>query len=123
MIKSRDPSKAHKIGEEGQDVRVELERELRRLQSLWGLNSSLKVEWIPNGSREVHGEVGGSTIYIYDEGLEEAVRTLKHEFIDYCITREVVTPLVDLVNALIKSREIEVYRRKERLVELFSSLI
>lgn len=123
MIKSRDPSRAQKIGEEGQDVRVELERELRRLQSLTGLNNSLKVDWIPDGSREVHGEVRGDIIYIYDRSVEEAVRTLKHEFIDYCITREVVTPFVDLVNALIKSREAEVYRRKEKLVDLFSSLI
>ena len=96
---------------------------MRRLQNLTGLNSSLKVEWVPNGSREVHGEVRGDVIYVYDEDVEEAVRTLKHEFVDYCITREVVTPLVDLVNALIKSREAEVYRRKEKLVDLFSSLI
>ena len=123
MIKSRNPSKAHKIEEEGHDVRVELGRELRRLQSLMGLNSSLKVEWVPNRNRDAHGEVRGDVIYVYDEGLQEAVQTLKHEFIDYCITREVVTPLVDLVNALIKSREAEVYRRKEKLVELFSSLI
>jgi hypothetical protein len=111
------------MGEEGQSVCVELERELRRVQSLTGLNSSLKVDWVPNGSREVHGEVRGDIIYVYDEGVEEAVQTLKHEFIDYCITREVVTPLVDLVNALIKSRETEAYRRKEKLADLFSSLI
>ena len=123
MIKSRDPSKAHKKGEEEQNVRVKLERELRRLQGLTGLNSSLKVNWIPNGSREIQGEVRGSMIYIYDEGLKEAVRTLKHEFIDYCITREVITPFIDLVNALIKSREAEVYRRKEKLVDFFSSLL
>ncbi|MGD0328853.1 MAG: hypothetical protein ABSB40_00230 [Nitrososphaeria archaeon] len=123
MIKSKDLSKAHKTGEEEQDVQIELERELSRLQSLTGLNGNLKVNWIPDGSREVHGEVISDVIHVYDEDLEEAIRTLKHEFVDYCITREVVTPLVDLVNALIKSREAEVYRRKEKLVELFSSLI
>ena len=80
MIKSKDSSKAHKIGEEEQNVRVELERELRRLQSLTGLNNGLKVDWIPNGNREVHGEVRSDIIYVYDEGLEEAVQTLKHGF-------------------------------------------
>jgi len=96
---------------------------LRRLQSLTDLNSSLKVEWVPNGNRDVHGEVRSDIIYVYDEGVEEVVRTLKHEFVDYCITREIVTPFVDLINTLIKSREAEVYRRKEKLAEWFSSLL
>ena len=96
---------------------------MRRLQSLTDLNSSLKVEWVPNGNRDVHGEVRSDIIYVYDEGVEEVVRTLKHEFVDYCITREIVTPFVDLINTLIKSREAEVYRRKEKLAEWFSSLL
>ena len=122
MIKSRDPSKVHKIKEEEQDVRVKLESELRRLQSLTGLNSSLKVNWVPNGNRDVHGEVRSDIIYVYDEDLEEAVRTLKHEFIDYAVSRT-IKPYRDIANKLIVFINEKAYRDKEKLVGALCTLI
>ncbi len=83
----------------------------------------LKGQWIPDESKDVHGEVRGSTIFVYDSDPDEAVRTLKHEFVDYCITEQVISPFVELVNVLIKSKEAEVYRKKERLVNFFSGLL
>jgi len=122
MIESKHPSKAQKVGEEGQNVRVELERELRRLQSLIGLNSSLKVDWVPNGSRDVHGEVRGDIIYVYDESLEEAVQTLRHEFIDYAVSRT-IEPYRDIANKLIVFINEKAYRDKEKLVGALCTLI
>jgi hypothetical protein len=39
------------------------------------------------------------------------------------LTSKIVKPLVDLVNILIKTREAEIYREKEKLVETFSKLL
>jgi len=122
MIESKHPSKAQKVGEEGQNVRVELERELRRLRGLMGLNSSLKVEWAPNGSREAHGEVRGDIIYVYDEGLKEAVQTLKHEFLDCAVSRT-IEPYKDIANKLIAYINEKAYKDKEKLVEALCKLI
>ena len=58
-------------------------------------------------------------IYIYDAKTKEALRTLKHELIDHAFTSNVVKPLVDIINVLIKSRE-EVYKAKEELLEKLS---
>ncbi|MEM3046908.1 MAG: hypothetical protein QW057_07505 [Candidatus Bathyarchaeia archaeon] len=44
---------------------------------------ALRVEWKPGGFA-LDGEVRGSTVCIYSKDAEEAVRTLKHEFLDYC---------------------------------------
>ena len=95
---------------------------MRRLQSLTGLNSSLKVKWIPNGSRDAHGEVRGDAVYIYDEGVEEAVRTLKHEFLDYAVSRT-IEPYKDIANKLIALINEKAYRDKEKLVEALCKLI
>jgi len=37
-----------------------------------------------------------------------ALQVLKHELLDYYITNEVVKPLIELINLLIKSREVEI---------------
>jgi hypothetical protein len=37
--------------------------------------------------------------------------------LDYLITSKLIKPLVALINILIKSRETEIYREKEKLVE------
>ncbi len=55
--------------------------------------------------------------------LKKAVQTLRHEFIDYCITSVIVNPLIEIINLLIKSKEAEVYRQKEKIADLFSSLL
>jgi len=62
-------------------------------------------------------------IYIYEVKPKEALRTLKHELIDHALTSKVVKPLVEIINLLIKSREAEVYKAKEELVEKLSTLL
>jgi len=75
-------------------VEAVLEAELERLKAESGLDCELKVRRTPNPSSGRHGEVKGKTIFIYDESLERGVQTLKHEFIDYYICKEIIQPLV-----------------------------
>jgi hypothetical protein len=120
-IHSLDPSKS--------ESKAKLEGELSRLMGILGLGLELRVVWKPNHIRRsaegvaLSGEVQGSTIIIYEEDEAEALKALKHEFLDYVISHEVEAPYKDLVNRLIDSFQAEAYGRKERLVERLSSVI
>jgi len=59
---------------------------------------------------------------VYESSEEKALETLKHELVDYVLTSKIVSPLVGLVNLLIKSKETEIYREKEKIVDLLSKL-
>ncbi|MEM2904800.1 MAG: hypothetical protein QW587_03575 [Candidatus Bathyarchaeia archaeon] len=48
---------------------------------------------------------------------------MRHEALDHAVTSELVRPLVDLVNLLVKSREADLYKRKEQLIEKLSKLL
>jgi hypothetical protein len=97
--------------------------ELEHLKHLLNLESSFKLVWMPLPESELSGEVKGNTIYIYECEMEKALQTLRHELVDYLITSKIVKPLVDLVNILIKSREAEIYREKEKLVKIFLKVL
>ena len=114
--------KSGKVSGRG-NVQEKLEGELARLLAKLGLNCELKVVWMPGAGGSMSGEVKGCSIYIYEGDEERAVRALRHEVIDYLITSKIVKPLVDLVNLLIKSKEVEIYREKEKIVEAFSRLL
>lgn len=105
------------------NVQGRLEKELRKLMAKLALNENIKVVWLPDATKEVSGEVKQNVIFIYEAREEEAVSALRHELIDYCITSRIVNPLVNLVNLLIKSREAEIYKEKEKLVDVFSNLM
>jgi len=105
-------------------IQVSLEEELERLKKMLNLNPNLKVAWTPDPSKELSGEVkDNNTIYIYEAEEEKAIQALRHEVIDYLITSKIVKPLVDLINLLIKAREAEIYREKEKMVETLSKII
>lgn len=100
-----------------------MEGELERLKMNSGIGHELRVKWLPNPNSDRHGEVKAKVIHIYDEDVEEALETLKHEFIDHHITKEIVEPLIEYVNMQKRIIEGLVYRRKERLVEGLSKLL
>jgi len=100
-----------------------VEEELSRLERTIGLGHELSVRWVPNRGFDKHGEVRDKVIYVYDVGLDEALETLRHEFIDYCISVEVVEPLVSLINLQKAMIENLTYRRKETLVDRFARII
>ena len=110
-------------GSTKQGTQRRLEKELGRLKR--GLNAgyNLRVRWIPDEESKLSGEVKGTVIYVYEKDEGKAVETLKHEFIDHHITREVVGPLVEYVNMQKSLIESLIYRRKEELVEGLSKLL
>lgn len=99
------------------DVQRALERELRRLAGELGYRGGLKVIWAPDADSDMHGEVRDGAVFIYDEEPEDALRTLRHEFLDFYITDEVIKPLIKYINLQKTLIEYLVYERKERLVE------
>lgn len=107
----------------GYEVESMLREELDRLQMKLGLSLGLKVVWMPSVDRGLAGEVRNGTIYVYEPQEDEALQVLRHELIDHLITSRIVKPLVNLVNLLIKSREAEIYREKEKLVEMLLRLL
>jgi len=48
--------------------------------------------------------------------------TLRHEFIEYLLTQDLVAPYKRLINKLISLFEEEMYDRKEKLIERLQEL-
>jgi hypothetical protein len=78
---------------------------------------------VPDSGKSVAGEVRNGVVYVYEEDEVKAMETLKHELVDYLVTSKIVKPLVELVNLLIKSRESDIYREKEKIVDVLSKII
>jgi len=104
------------------DLQRELEAELERLKKILQLGYELKVRWIPNSNSNVSGKVKGAYIYVYDENSEVALQTLKHEFLDYAISK-VVEPYKEVTNRLIALINDIAYRRKEILIGKLTQLV
>ena len=100
-----------------------LDEELERLRQATGMGYDLGVRWVPDGNSKLSGEVMGDVIYVYDEGEAEALETLKHEFIDHSISKDVVEPLVEYVNMQKSLIERLIYKRKENLVNKLTKLL
>ena len=93
-----------------------LDKELSRLKDKFQMAHELKVEWLPNPNSNKSGEVLGKTIYIYEEDEAKAVQTLRHEFLDYILSSELIAPYQKLINKLISLFEEEMHDRKEKLI-------
>jgi hypothetical protein len=107
----------------GVDVQSALDRKLERMKRVTGLGQDLKVVWLPNSGSKELGEVREGVIYIYATNPKAAVEVLKHEFLHYCIHREVVEPLVKYINLEKALIEDLIYRRVEDLVNRLSKLL
>lgn len=114
LEKARDTAASH--------AEVKLREEFQTLMGKLGIQN-LKLVWMPDSNKNMSGEVRNSVVYVYDEDEIKAMETLKHELIDYLITSKIVKPLVELVNLLIKSRESDIYREKEKIVESLSQIL
>jgi hypothetical protein len=99
-----------------------LEEELERLKCLLKMNYELKVIWLPSNNSSLSGEVKGETIYVYEEDLDKALETLKHEFLDYAIS-QIIEPYKKIANQLIMLINEEAYKRKEGVVETLIKLL
>jgi len=100
-----------------------LGQELSKLKSKFQMAHELKVKWLPDCNSKKSGEVLGKTIYIYEEDEGKALDILRHEFIDYILTKELVSLPQKMINSLIKLIEEEMYERKEKLIEKLMKLL
>jgi len=125
LLATFEESEYLKTGVKSQNRNIEaiLQRELQRLQKEVGVGSDLKVVWQPYEQHELSGEVKGNVIYIYDVELESAIRTLRHEFLDYILTSKLIHPILGLFNLLLKVKEKEIYEEKERLVDKLTEFL
>jgi hypothetical protein len=95
---------------------LRLETELHHLRQKFQMGHELTIQWIPNDGPK-SGEVNGTTIRIYEAELIKALDTLRHEFIEYVLTQDLVAPYKRMINKLISLFEEEMYDRKERLIQ------
>ena len=104
------------------DLQSKLEKKLKELENKAGLGLGLSVLWCPNGSEELSGEVKGDIIYIYEQDEAAALKTLKHEVLDYAIS-QVIMPYREVTNKLIAMINEYAYQKKERLVEALNKVL
>ena len=99
-----------------------LEAELEQLKRFFGLGLELKVLWKPSLDGVLSGEVKNNLICLYEEDGEKAVDTLRHEFLDYCVS-QAIDPYRKVTNKLIAMVNEEAYSRKEKIVEALTKLL
>jgi len=106
---------------------AKLRKELDRLKKMANLGFELEVVWLPGVikfSREdkaLRGEVLGNKIILYDEDLDDAKETLKHEFIEYLMD-QAVKPYRNLVNNWISFFQDQAYSEREKTVKALTNL-
>ena len=98
-----------------------LEEELGRLKRRFDMGYDLKVVWVPDGNGRLCGEVKEETVFIYEKDLSKALKTLKHEFLDYTVT-QVIEPYKEVTNIFIRLLNRKACKQKEALVEKLSEL-
>jgi len=98
-----------------------LENELERLKRKLSINN-LQVIWIPDGDPKLSGKVEGNTIFIYEIDEERAIDALRHEVMDYIISK-VIEPYRAFANKLVELMNEEAYKRKEQVIETLKKLI
>jgi len=103
-------------------VEAKLREELERLKAKAGLDLDLKVVLEPDAECELSGRVEGKTIYIYECDEERALDALRHEFIDYIVSRA-VEPYKEAANKMIQFVNEAAYKRKEEAVEALKKLL
>ena len=112
---------------ETHQVTVELEqdklrKELLSLKQKLDMGHELSVKWVPAVTGKLSGEVKGECIFVYEVDEKKALETLKHEFLDYVLSK-VAEPYQRIANRLIELTNEETYKRKEKLVECLCKLL
>jgi hypothetical protein len=106
-----------------------LKAELERLKDLLDSGRQLTVAWVPQRRSSLAGEVKGDVIFVYDEGSQEALETLRHEFLDFLISKA-IRPYEQatifyraMLNGLLEKLGEIAYLEKERVVEAFTRIL
>ena len=101
----------------------ELERELQRLLQCLGLTEQLQVKWVPGGKSDLSGEVIGRTVFVYVKDVPKAIKTVRHEVIEYFLVKHHDEDYVTMINALVNAFNEVMRKRREELVERLSKII
>lgn len=112
-------------------IERKLAKELSILQERLGISRTLRVRWIPtksvrseiNSGKLLHGETIDDTFYLYDDTLEEALYTLRHEVIERFIVEKSESDYVTLINRLIEAFNVVHRRQREDLVERLAQIV
>lgn len=86
------------------------------------MKADFKVVWLPKSNSQKDGEVVGRTIFVYSQNIDEALQTLRHEFVD-AIVSSAVEPYLKLVNSLLSAISEQAYNKKEAVVEALLKLL
>lgn len=99
-----------------------LELEFDQLKIALRLDNDLVLRWLPDsGRKDLSGEVKGRTVFIYDSDYGTALRTLRHELIDYLVSKA-IEPYKEVANKLLLLLNEKAYRGKEDVVERLCGL-
>ncbi|NHV97268.1 MAG: hypothetical protein HA494_05715 [Thaumarchaeota archaeon] len=108
----------------GVDVQSALDKELVRMKGIFKTGYEIhSVKWIPNDEYEKEGEVKDNTIYVYSSNERDALKTLRHEFFHYLISKpakkyeKIVNVQGALIRSLLAQLLEEAYREEEQLVD------
>ena len=107
---------------EESNLQIKLEKELERLKKKANYGYELKVVWLPSYDSKLSGEVKNGVIYIYESSEDEAIKTLRHEFIDYVVSQAIELYKL-VINKLIQLLNETAYERKEKVVETLVKLL
>jgi hypothetical protein len=99
-----------------------LTKELEFLKRRLNLGHELTLKWLPGEKDGICGEVKENVILIYEDNETKAIETLKHEFLDYLVSKA-IEPYQKITNKLIGLINDEAYLRKAKLVEVLAVLI
>lgn len=99
-----------------------LNEELKRLQGLMNQGHDLRVIWAPKQVSNLDGEVRGNTIHVYSQSLEDALKTLRHEFLDFVMSK-IIEPYKQVANSLIALMNKQAYSEKEKFIEKLAELL
>lgn len=97
----------------------ELHQYFNDLKLKFSLPEYFELKWMPDPESKYKGKVTDTTVYIFDDDLEEARRTLLHEIIDLYITKLSLA----LNDPQVVKNETEAYYLKEAVVERILSFI
>jgi hypothetical protein len=121
-LKMSSEQEAKNSKNELRNLQARLEEELDWLKKKAKLGYELRVIWLPGYNAKLSGEVKGSTVYIYDDTEDKAIETLRHEFMDYVISK-VIEPYKLVANKLIELMNEEAYKRKEKIIGALARLL
>ncbi len=100
-----------------------LETTLGELKERFNYGHNLSLRWEPRVDRGLDGEVRGNTILVYVIDIESAVKTVKHEFLEYLLdphTKElqgVINLQREIINHFLGEGQKKASREREKVVE------